>query len=118
MPLTGDDRLPGTSDVPQDVFEHLIHIWLDAISSPARFDRTFSGVSDAGVLTRLRYAILQGQSNRLAVLNVGMSLDLRIWKSYELLVADPDYSDRLYLLFVSSWFGRIYRISDVYEGMS
>src|SRR5262249_55725603 len=83
------------------VFEHLVEVWRDAISSAASLDRTFSGVSDA-VFRRLRDATLLGQSNRLAVLSVGMRRDLRLWKSYDLHVADPDHNDQFYGVFVSS----------------
>jgi hypothetical protein len=31
-----------TNGLPQDIFEHLVHVWDDAISSPASFDRAAS----------------------------------------------------------------------------
>src|SRR5262249_24704449 len=60
-PSPGTVDYAATNNVPQDVFEHLVEVWRDAISSAASFDRTFSGVSDV-VLRRLRDATLQGQS--------------------------------------------------------
>jgi len=106
-----------TNNVPQDVFEHLVHVWRDAISSPASFDGTLSGIPDAAVLHRLRNTVLQGKGNRLVVLNVAQHRDLGLWKSYEVEVADPDHSDRFYAVIVSSWFGRTYEISGVRAGI-
>jgi hypothetical protein len=106
-----------TNNVPQDVFEHLVHVWRDATSSPASFDGALSGIPEAAVLRRLRNTILQGRGNRLAVLNVAQHRDLGLWRSYEVEVADPDHSDRFYAVTVSSWFGRIYGISGVKAGI-
>jgi hypothetical protein len=77
-----------TFAVPRDIFEDLVHTWHDAISSPASFGRASSGVSDAIVLGRLRDAILQGKSNRLAVEHIETRRHIGPWKRYEIFVAD------------------------------
>jgi hypothetical protein len=103
-PLPGTGKYARTNNVPQDVFEHLVHVWRAAVSSPALFDGTVSWLSDAAVLSRLRDAILQGKSDRLVVTNVRLH-QYGLWKGYEISVADPDRSDRFYMVIMSSLFG-------------
>jgi hypothetical protein len=107
-------RYTATNDVPQDIFERLMHVWRDAISSPASFDMALPKISNLAVSHQLRDAILQGKGNRLTVLSVDVGRDLGLWKSYNLeVVMDPYHFDQIYDVAVSSWFGRIYGISNV-----
>jgi hypothetical protein len=103
-----------TNNVPQDVFERLVHFWRDATSSPASFERMFSGVSNADLVSQLNTAIFYGRSRPRMV---AMRRDLGLWKSYELDIADPDHPDRSFNVTVSSWFGRAWQISDIREAV-
>jgi hypothetical protein len=121
-PLPEAGKYAATNSVPQDVFEHLVHVWHAAITSPASCDGTLywgvSWTSSAYVLSRLRNAILRNRSSRLnSVQSVRMLRHTLLWKSYEIDVADPDDSTWSYHVTVSSWFGRIYGISHAGGGM-
>jgi hypothetical protein len=112
-----------TDQVPLDVFEQLVRVWYDTISSLASFDSAVSALSAADnwrrqARSRLRNVMLQGRSDRLAVLMVHRGLGLRKGydESYELHVADPDHFDRDYTVTVSR-FGWAYAITDVSPGI-
>lgn len=111
-----------TYHVQPDVFERLVHVWHSAIASPASFDRAAFWAFSADKWRRqarsqLRDVILQGRSDRLAVMSVQVRAGIGLWKRYELHVADPDHHDRFYAVAVRNWFGRIYRISDFRQGI-
>jgi hypothetical protein len=103
-PSPGTGNYAATNNVPQDVFEHLVCVWRAAVSSPASIDGTVSSLSDAAVLSRLRDTILQGKSDRLVVKSTRLR-QYGLWKGYEVFVADPDRSDRSYVVIILSVFG-------------
>jgi hypothetical protein len=110
-PSPGTGKFAATNHVPQDVFEHLVRLWHDAISSRASFVwRTFGAESDPAAKDELQEAISQGKSNRLAVVGVETRGDIGLCKIYEVRVADPDDSGRVYAVTVMSWLGRAYGI--------
>src|SRR5581483_2203236 len=116
-PSPGSINYAASTNVPQDVFEHLIHTWRDATSSLESFDRVFSGLSDATVIRQLRSVLVQRKSDDLNVLRVAADRDFGVWTRYRIEIVDSKHSDRFYAVAVSSWFGRTYGISGVSAGM-
>ena len=108
-----------TYNVPPDVFERLVHVWRDSISSPESFDRAFSGLPGAALGSLLRNVIVEHLGYRPVVRTVSLRREIGPWKSYKIEVAGHGPSGLVFGVIVSSWlgrFGRTYRISDV--GMS
>lgn len=113
-PIAG--RYTATGNVEKSEVLKIIQTWQDAVSSPNGFHRFF-GISKA-VATQLNSQIADGKGGDLTIAAISTGDRFWLWRNYELSVRDPGGRGQIYFVTVTSWFGKIYTISNINFGMT
>lgn len=96
-------------------------IWQHSLSTKNAFDSSYKNVGLRGAssndINNLRALVVNGKAKKMKVLIVSRELHLGFLNQYELLVVDPDKSDRLYVFGINEWVRAIYRIYSVGRGI-